>query len=677
LIGEFQLRITPPVASGYELMIYRATPRDLPLVDFTDGSQLPEVNLDIVARQSIFVAAESADWLGVSSTEDLTALATAAGNAAAAASASAGAPSGSASAASIASTAATAAATAAGASQSASAASSASAAASAVSAAASAASAGAAPALGAYDPAFAYAAASVGWGLQRPAVLLNAYPSVDTTGATNCTAAVQAIIDANKGKRIVFGHGGVFLLAGLILSGSSYDGTQLVIEGEVKMAPSPSITATNFQSAFWSGIVFHSTDRCGINITGNINGNRTAQPDYEFCHALVLAGVTNFTAPQIVIREVRGDGLYIAQALVTSSSANSRGISIGQIHVSNSADDGRNGVSIISGNDIMIGSLSSYKVGGVVGGVREPGGFDIEADHSYQNVDNVTIGAMVLVGAGTTMLGINGAGGFQNTTNVTIGSAVVQNTNAPNVTSELSGTPDSTNYYTLSIQNARAIRIAEFNGRFSAAFGDGITVQNCDDIRFSGRVDYTKIGAQLGNFTAVTNSEFDIRVSAVSRYGILTGNLTDVKISGIVDNLSSGKFSTKCAVVALRTGGVQTRVLYSVDVPYDANWTRTYRQDASFPVTFNDCRIANCALLGWGAPTAESWGDMPIPRVNVQGLNDASAIPTGGYAVRGDFIRNILPTLSAGKVTLGWTRLTSGTGHVLNTDWAAAVCPNA
>lgn len=88
LIGEFQLRVTPPVASGHELRIYRSTPRDVPLVDFTDGSQLPEVNLDILAKQSIFVAAESADLLGVSTTEDLTALAVAAGSAAAAASAS-------------------------------------------------------------------------------------------------------------------------------------------------------------------------------------------------------------------------------------------------------------------------------------------------------------------------------------------------------------------------------------------------------------------------------------------------------------------------------------------------------------------------------------------------------------------------------------------------------------
>lgn len=88
-VGPYQLRITPAVTDGYELLIYRDTPKDLPLVDFQDGTQLPEANLDIVARQSIFVAAESADWLGVTTTADLTALAVESGANAAAAAASA------------------------------------------------------------------------------------------------------------------------------------------------------------------------------------------------------------------------------------------------------------------------------------------------------------------------------------------------------------------------------------------------------------------------------------------------------------------------------------------------------------------------------------------------------------------------------------------------------------
>lgn len=89
LIGPYQLRIFPAVDAGYTLVIYRATPKDLPIVDFTDGGGVTEESLDIVAKQAVFVAAESADFLGVTTSEDLAALALSAGSSAGAASASA------------------------------------------------------------------------------------------------------------------------------------------------------------------------------------------------------------------------------------------------------------------------------------------------------------------------------------------------------------------------------------------------------------------------------------------------------------------------------------------------------------------------------------------------------------------------------------------------------------
>lgn len=63
-IGDYQLRITPAVADGAILTIYRDTPKNLPLVDFTDGSGLTEIALDTNAKQAVFIAAESADSIG-------------------------------------------------------------------------------------------------------------------------------------------------------------------------------------------------------------------------------------------------------------------------------------------------------------------------------------------------------------------------------------------------------------------------------------------------------------------------------------------------------------------------------------------------------------------------------------------------------------------------------------
>ena len=65
--GPYQLAITPAILSGRTLTIYRDTPKNLPLVDFTDGSGFSEVSLDIMAKQAVFVSAESVDTLNTSS----------------------------------------------------------------------------------------------------------------------------------------------------------------------------------------------------------------------------------------------------------------------------------------------------------------------------------------------------------------------------------------------------------------------------------------------------------------------------------------------------------------------------------------------------------------------------------------------------------------------------------
>jgi len=58
-------------------------------------------------------------------------------------------------------------------------------------------------------------------------------------------------------------------------------------------------------------------------------------------------------------------------------------------------------------------------------------------------------------------------------------------------------------------------------------------------------------------------------------------------------------------------------------------------------------------------------------------LTEASAMPTTGKYVRGHVVVNTSPSLSAGKVTVGWIRLTTGSGHVSGTDWSPLVVPNA
>lgn len=92
LIGPHQLRITPALAAGLVLTIYRDTPKNAPLVNFTDESGFSEVALDTNARQAVMVAAETADEVNTSDITDAVEAAEAAAlSAASATSAAAGA----------------------------------------------------------------------------------------------------------------------------------------------------------------------------------------------------------------------------------------------------------------------------------------------------------------------------------------------------------------------------------------------------------------------------------------------------------------------------------------------------------------------------------------------------------------------------------------------------------
>jgi hypothetical protein len=66
LVGSFQLRIKPALVAGNVLIIYRDTPKGLPIVNFTDEAIFSEVALDTNAKQAVFLAAEAADIISFS-----------------------------------------------------------------------------------------------------------------------------------------------------------------------------------------------------------------------------------------------------------------------------------------------------------------------------------------------------------------------------------------------------------------------------------------------------------------------------------------------------------------------------------------------------------------------------------------------------------------------------------
>ena len=59
-LNDTTLRSLPVTPVGKTLVIYRDTPKP-PLVDFVNGSRFTEYNMDLVARQGLFVAMEALD----------------------------------------------------------------------------------------------------------------------------------------------------------------------------------------------------------------------------------------------------------------------------------------------------------------------------------------------------------------------------------------------------------------------------------------------------------------------------------------------------------------------------------------------------------------------------------------------------------------------------------------
>lgn len=55
-------------------------------------------------------------------------------------------------------------------------------------------------------------------------------------------------------------------------------------------------------------------------------------------------------------------------------------------------------------------------------------------------------------------------------------------------------------------------------------------------------------------------------------------------------------------------------------------------------------------------------------------VHEASAIPSSGKYAVGMHVRNSAPAVAAGKVLIGWARLTTGTAHVSGTDWSPLYC---
>lgn len=478
------------------------------------------------------------------------------------------------------------------------------------------------------------------------------------------SVAVQAFVDANKGKTLIIKSA---TFAGLLLSGSTYNNTKLYVQNHT-LSTRPNASTNNWAGAAWVGLALQSCDNITLDYNGS--GNRTAQPDEEHCHNVVIAGCSNVLIPRFSVREVRGDGLYMCQSNPFASSTTNTNVNIGAFSAYNVAADGRNALSVIACSGMSIGSFLSSNVGGTVGGIGQPGGFDIEPNYPYQIVEDVSVGAMTVsapAGSCISLAGQTISGGY-NIRRVNLGAISSVNTRGASATQ---GT------YALLLLRCQDVTVRGSATHTLASNGVAVYIDNAKRISTDINVAQAEIGVILGLASFVTESpNLRFTVSSYATAGIRSVGVTYSRVLGRVWGATSGSSTFAVQVRANSRSVTQSRVIYSVDTPYDGTNARGYvhgNGSGGDLVTFTNSAIQDCSVDGYASWTVaiDGFGVAGIRKRDIIGITDVLAMPSDGGWTQGDFVNKSNPSKDGNNMTiLGWTRLTTGTGNVSGTDWA-------
>lgn len=432
------------------------------------------------------------------------------------------------------------------------------------------------------------------------------------------TTAVQAFIDANKGKHIVFHGDYTYNIAGVELDGATYNGTTIECLGNTEFK----LLADGGNSTFggaWVGILIK--DCAGVQLRNvNWNGNRSAMTAREQIFCVGIAGASDYTISGGNYTEIRGDGIYVGQSNWLADSALATRGRITGIRGRNSAIDGRNLISVISADDLEIDGIDSRQIGGVIGVTTMPAGICIEADVGYHTLRDIRIHDCYVESAGTSGISILGksitgvdASEDWNATNCSVKDVTVRL-----ISGAVQG-PAFTRVSGLDLD----IEIVQMSGtRRTLCVIDGAQ-------RVYGRVVSRGglVGTSVGG--AMRVRDFDLQINACDYefaglaaidvdYGRFTG-----RIYGALNNVYS------FAIMANDAGRTvtQTAVTYSIDAPYDGNNLRAFRKETSgggASLTFTNTRIANCDFSGYS--DVSTMIDAVLPVSNVVGLTEDALV---------------------------------------------------
>lgn len=466
---------------------------------------------------------------------------------------------------------------------------------------------------------------------------------------------VNYFVNGNRGKEIIF-EGDTYMFAGVELMGAGWEGTTIRFKGKHLLKPDTTGTNTPGYGAF-IGLILTKTVN-GLTLYYRGDGNRNLQYDREHIFNVAILGATNINIPKFDCNEIRGDGCYVnSEDQTASTSQNATNITFGVVNGKNSAVDGRNLVSIVSCNRGGIDTLISENIGGIVGGVLQPGALDIEPNNQP--------GCLVrdfIVQSATSI----GAGNLQMVSPMNISPKKIQN-----------------------------CHILQANLRGS---NQSLRMYGCQDSSLSG--DAMSLAGNAGYIDGCINSSFDVHASScetVILAGITYANY-DCKIKAFGRNIRNAGMivagSERCDYdldFDIFTTGGQANFI--------GVWLRDLNNIGSFIQRSNRYRV-RCSQGGNGAYAIQyTPGTSPLTFIGDNKIESGSTFDgwpdfthitgaAGQYLSKGDAIANLtlnssMPTngtwkigdvvknsqTSSSSLVYGWVRMVGGVGKVAGIDW--------
>lgn len=479
-------------------------------------------------------------------------------------------------------------------------------------------------------------------------------------GITDVSAQIVPFLTKYKGKHIIF-DGSQYLFAGAVLSGSGWEGTTIEFRGKHKLKPN---TVTNDAPdntpgyGFWAGFVL-TKDVNELTLVYRGDGNRSQQYDREHIFNVAILGATNIHIPFARCDEIMGDGFYVNSHDQNDANAqNSTNINFGTVIGKNSAVSGRNLVTIASCNRGGIDFLISENIGGVVGGLQQPGGFDMEP--------NPLPGALVRDFITEVAIAI-GAGGVYMVADWNQNPKKIQNCHVRKAI----------------VRGGQKIRLygadqSSINGECTDLPGDGPAVEGCTNSSVELRV----LGADTAAFFGTQSQNYGCTLKLFARNirnaGLIVagsdGGDFDLDFDGWTANESGNMIGLWLRDLNKIGGMVLRNNRFKIRCPKSSNVNYAIQYSSDLPISFLGENILSSESIFTDWPdfthVTGAAGLYLTKEGKIPFLTTNSTTPNNGSWKRGDFVYYTNP--SATNLYLGFIRLTDGTQNVNGVDWGTA-----